>query len=934
METSSSTAAPRHEEKTEEPRGEEGGRGELTTPPSPSRDPPINLDDLEPDELYVIKRNGQPERVHFDKISKRIRDLAKGLTGVDPALIAQKTVAGISAGVTTSALDHLASEMAAYRSSSHPHYDDLASRIEVSNLHKETRPTFSAAMELAYSNLAPKTFKPSPLVTERFIQFVRRHHQRLDAMIVHERDYLFSYFGIRTLLHKYLLRARHSKMGNNDPVERPQYMMMRVALGILIPSERELESSGRPLDWEPNEEWWAHLELTYSMESLQWYTHASPTLFNAGSPNPCLASCFLLTMQDDSLRGIYETLTQCAMISKGAGGIGLNVHKIRSKDSYIHSTHGNANGLVPMLKVYDDTAKYVDQGGSKRPGAFAIYLEPWHADILDFLDLKRNHGNMEFRARNLFYGLWIPDEFMRRVIADESWSLFCPDECPGLSDVWGDEFVYLYTRYEREGMARRTMKAQELWFHILEVQIETGNPYMLFKDTANARSNQQNLGTIKCSNLCTEIIEYSSPEEIAVCNLASIALTRMVREVGQACPLDLSRIPALTRYLNPTFEEPPPLFHPIQKVSRFFDHHALYWVVRVATRNLNQVINVTHYPMPQCEVSNLRHRPIGLGVQGLADTFLKLFLPFEGAQAQQLNREIFETIYFAALCESTEQARQWGPYASYSGSPASKGLLHMDLCAQDARGPEFQDSEALKLSGRWNWDLLRQDIRQQGLRNSLLVAPMPTATTSQILGNNECFEPMTSNMYTRRVLAGEFYVVNRYLVEDLQKLGLWNPSLKNEIVGSRGSVQGLDQVLPSDLREVYRTVWEIKQRHLITMARDRGHFVDQSQSFNVHLADPTFEKLTSLHVAAWQQGLKTGLYYLRSLPKSNPIAITVDQENRMVSEESATATKAPKRPAPSTAFEDLPASKRPAFSSFSSTDQICTREPGCASCSC
>jgi ribonucleoside-diphosphate reductase subunit M1 len=637
------------------------------------------------------------------------------------------------------------------------------------------------------------------------------------------RDFDYDYFGFKTLERSYLLRV------NGKVVERPQHMLMRVSVGI----------HGTDID---------KAVETYHLLSEKWFTHASPTLFNAGTPRPQLSSCFLVAMKSDSIEGIYDTLKECASVSKSAGGIGLSIHDIRAVGSYIRGTNGTSNGIVPMLRVFNDTARYVDQGGGKRKGAFAIYLEPWHADIFDFLDLRKNHGKEEARARDLFYGLWVNDLFMQRVEAGGEWSLFCPAEAPGLADVWGADFDALYAKYEAEGRAKRVVKAQTLWFAILEAQVETGNPYMLYKDTCNRKSNQQNLGTIRCSNLCTEIVEYTSPGETAVCNLASIALPRFVRE-RDAAPASSGR---------------PKLAGSLDAPTRYFDFDRLAEVTRVVARNLNKIIDINFYPVEPAKNSNLKHRPIGIGVQGLADAFILLGLPFDSEGAKQLNKEIFEAIYFAALEESCALAERDGPYSSYAGSPSSKGVLQHDMWGVSPPGD------------RWDWGGLRARIAQHGLRNSLLLAPMPTASTSQILGNNECFEPYTSNIYVRRVLSGEFTVVNQHLLTDLTRLGLWSADVKNELVAANGSVADLD--IPADLKELYKTVWEIRQRVLVDMAADRGAFIDQSQSFNVHMSDANFGKLTSLHFHAWRAGLKTGLYYLRTRAAADAIKFTVDQQ--------------------------------------------------------
>ena len=570
---------------------------------------------------------------------------------------------------------------------------------------------------------------------------------------------------------------------------------------------------------------------TYHLLSERWFSHATPTLFNAGTPTPQMSSCFLLQMKDDSIDGIFDTLKQCAKISQSAGGIGLSIHNVRAKGTYIRGTGGTSNGILPMLRVFNDTARYVDQGGGKRKGSFAIYLEPWHADVLDFLELRKNTGKEESRARDLFTALWIPDLFMKRVEEDLDWSLFCPHECPGLNTFWGEAFEKLYEQYEQEGKARRTMKAQDLWFHILESQTETGNPYMVYKDACNRKSNQQNLGTIQSSNLCTEIIEYTAPDEIAVCNLASIALPRFV-------------------------------------TNGIFDHQKLFEVVQVITKNLNKIIDGNYYPVEEARRSNMRHRPIGIGVQGLADAFFLMRYPFDSQEAKQLNRDIFETIYFGAMSASKDLSKVDGPYSTYEGSPLSKGLFQFDLW------------NVLPTS-RWDWDNLREEVLKYGARNSLLVAPMPTASTSQILGNNECFEPYTSNIYTRRVLSGEFIVVNKYLMKDLVKRGFWSDELKNQIILANGSIQHIEEI-PDDLKELYKTVWELKQKVLIDMAAERAPYICQSHSLNLFVSEPTFSKLTSMHFYAWKKGLKTGMYYLRSKAASEAIKFTVEKKAQPV----------------------------------------------------
>ena len=770
-------------------------------------------------EMFVTKRDGRHEPVQFDKITARIKKLAYGLNQefCEPVLVAQKVTSGVYKGVTTSELDELASETAASMTSRHPDYSILAARIAVSNLHKNTLKSMSETAKLLYHYTNEKTGEWSPLLSDEVYAIITDNAKQLDGAVIHDRDFDYDYFGYKTLERSYLLRV-HGKI-----VERPQHMLMRVAVGI---HKNDIDEAIR----------------TYRLMSEKWMTHASPTLFNAGTPRPQLSSCFLVCMKEDSIEGIYNTLKECAVISKSAGGIGLSMHNIRATSSYIRGTNGASNGVIPMLRVFNDTARYVDQGGGKRKGAFAVYLEPWHADIFDWLDLRKNTGKEENRCRDLFYGLWTNDLFMQRVESDGEWSLMCPNECPGLADCWGPEFEHLYTQYEKIGKARRVVKAQQLWFAILESQIETGNPYMLYKDACNRKSNQQNVGTIRCSNLCTEIIEYSSPEETAVCNLASLALPQFVRDKTTDSKLVGSHGAA----------------------NRFFDFEKLEEVTRVVAGNLNKIIDVNYYPVETARVSNLRHRPIGIGVQGLADVFILLGLPFDSPEAVQLNKDIFETIYFSALSESCNLAEKDGPYETYHGSPVSKGVLQHDMWGV----PD---------TTRHMWDLLRVKIAKCGVRNSLLVAPMPTASTSQILGNNECFEPYTTNMYVRRTLSGEFTVVNHHLLSDLMSLGLWTPETKNLLIAHNGSVQGIPSV-PQKLKDVYKTVWEIKQKNLVDMAADRGAYIDQSQSFNVHMSDVNFAKLTSLHFYAWKKGLKTGMYYLRTRAAADAVKFTVDSD--------------------------------------------------------
>ncbi|MBB5395958.1 ribonucleoside-diphosphate reductase subunit alpha [Mucilaginibacter sp. AK015] len=753
--------------------------------------------------MFVVKRDGRKESVKFDKITARIEKLCYGFKLVDPIDVAKKVIEGLFDGVTTSELDNLAAETAASLTTKHPDYALLASRIAVSNLHKNTTKSFSETMKRMYEYVDKKTGKNAALLADDVYEVIMANADILDSSIIYDRDFGFDYFGFKTLEKSYLLKI------DGKIAERPQHLFMRVSVGI---HKDDIESAIK----------------TYNLMSERWFTHATPTLFNAGTPKPQMSSCFLLTMKDDSIEGIYDTLKQTAKISQSAGGIGLSIHNVRATGSYISGTNGTSNGIIPMLKVFNDTARYVDQGGGKRKGAFAIYLEPWHADIFEFLDLRKNHGKEEMRARDLFYALWVSDLFMRRVEANEEWTLFCPHEAPGLADCHGKEFEERYERYEKEGRGRKTIKAQELWFAVLDAQVETGTPYLLYKDAANAKSNQQNLGTIKSSNLCTEIMEYTSDKEVAVCNLASLALPRYV-------------------------------------INGEFDHAKLYEVTYQATINLNKIIDNNYYPVEEARYSNLRHRPIGLGVQGLADAFILLRLPFESDEAKQLNKEIFETIYFAAMTASKDLAIKDGAYDTFKGSPLSEGKFQFDLW------------DVKPASTRWDWDNLRLDVMNHGVRNSLLVAPMPTASTSQILGNNECFEPYTSNIYTRRVLSGEFVIVNKHLLRDLVDRGLWTNNMKDRIISANGSIQDIAEI-PADIKELYKTVWEIKMRNIIDMAADRGAYICQSQSLNLFINSPNASKLTSMHFYAWKKGLKTGMYYLRTQAASQAVKFTVENQ--------------------------------------------------------
>ena len=791
--------------------------------------------------MYVVKRDGRKEPIMFDKITARVRKLNYGLNPlVDPVRVAMRVIEGLYDGVTTSELDNLAAEIAATMTTTHPDYAQLAARISVSNLHKNTKKSFSATMKDLYEYVNPRTGKKAPLLSDEVYKIIEKNADQIDSNIIYNRDFGYDFFGFKTLERSYLLKL------NGQIVERPQHMLMRVSIGIHL---NDLESAFE----------------TYELMSKRYFTHATPTLFNSGTPKPQMSSCFLLTMKDDSIDGIYDTLKQTAKISQSAGGIGLSIHNIRATGSYIAGTNGTSNGIVPMLRVFNDTARYVDQGGGKRKGSFAIYVEPWHADIFDFLELKKNHGKEEMRARDLFYAMWISDLFMKRVEENSTWTLMCPNECPGLYDCHGEAFEKLYLKYEKEGKGRRTIQARELWDKILESQIETGTPYMLYKDSANRKSNQKNLGTIRSSNLCTEILEYTSEDEVAVCNLASIALPMFI-ENGK------------------------------------FNHEELFNVTKTVTKNLNRVIDRNYYPVKEAENSNMRHRPIGLGVQGLADAFIKLRLPFTCEEAKSLNQEIFETLYFAAVTASVEEAEKDGAYKSYKGSPMAKGEFQHNLWG-------IKDEE---LSGRWDWQDLRKKVKKHGVRNSLLVAPMPTASTSQILGNNECFEPYTSNIYTRRVLSGEFIVVNKHLLEDLVNLSLWNEDMKQELMQANGSIQNINGI-PDNIKELYKTVWEMSMKDIIDMSRHRGYFIDQSQSLNLFMEGATMAKLTSMHFYAWKSGLKTGMYYLRTKSAVDAIKFTLDnakaaqpkQAESVVEVEAVAATSS--APAPGANTQNNPA---------------------------
>lgn len=763
--------------------------------------------------MFVLKRDGKKEPVMFDKITARVRKMCYGLNShVDPVKVAMRVIEGLYDGVTTSELDNLAAETAATMTIQHPDYAKLAARISVSNLHKNTKKVFSEVMADLYNYVNPRTGKKAPLLSDETYKVIIDNAEKLDSTIIYNRDFGYDYFGFKTLERSYLLKI------NGEIAERPQHMLMRVAIGI---HQEDIDEA---------------IE-TYELMSKKFFTHATPTLFNAGTPKPQMSSCFLLQIQDDSIDGIYDTLKQTAQISQSAGGIGLSIHNVRAQGSYIRGTNGTSNGIVPMLKVFNDTARYVDQGGGKRKGSFAIYMEPWHADVFDFLDLRKNTGAEEKRARDLFYAMWIPDLFMKRVEENGDWTLMCPNECPHLFDTYGDEFDKLYTGYEKVGKGRKTIKARLLWEKILEAQIETGNPYMLYKDAANRKSNQKNLGTIRSSNLCTEIMEYTAKDEVAVCNLASIALPMFVEEDENG--------------------------------TKFFNHQKLHKITKKTTRNLDTVIDRNYYPVKEAENSNFRHRPIGLGVQGLADAFILLRLPFTSDEAKKLNQEIFETIYFAAVTSSMEIAKAKEPYSSFKGSPMSQGEFQFNMWGVSEE----------ELSGRWDWKALRKKVIKNGVRNSLLVAPMPTASTSQILGNNEAFEPYTSNIYTRRVLSGEFIVVNKHLLEDLVDRDLWDNEMKENIMRANGSIQHIDSI-PQELKELYKTVWEMSMKDIIDMSRQRGYFIDQSQSLNLFMQDANYAKLTSMHFYAWKSGLKTGMYYLRTKSAVNATQFTVSNQKK------------------------------------------------------
>ena len=788
------------------------------------------------DEMFVTKRNGKSEIVSFDKILKRIKKIGLEVNiKINYTNLAMKVIDQLYSGITTKEIDELTAEQCASMATVHPDYNTLAGRIIVSNHQKNTDNNFSKVITQLYK-CTDQDNRLTPIISKELYNFVMENQDILNDICDYDRDYLIDYFGFKTLERAYLMKY------NNVIVERPQYLWLRVAIGI----------HGNNLE---------KVKTTYDLMSQKYFTHATPTLFNAGTPKPQLSSCYLLALEDDSISGIYSTLKDCAQISKWAGGIGLHIHNVRAQGSHIRGTNGSSNGIVPMLRVFNNTARYVDQGGGRRNGSFAIYLEPWHADIDNFLELKKNHGDEEMKARDLFYALWIPDLFMERVNSNGEWTLMCPDECPGLSDAYGDEFVKLYTDYETKNKGRKTIKARDLWFRIMDSQMETGTPYILYKDAANKKSNQQNLGTIKSSNLCTEIIEYSDDKETAVCNLASIGLSRFVRE------------------------------------DKLFDYEKLHEVTKVVTDNLNRVIDINFYPTDKTKRSNLRHRPIGLGVQGLADVFALMNVPFTSDDARSINKKIFETIYHASMEQSMEIAKErytliqegkkediyneyeikledksfCGAYSSFEGSPLSKGIFQFDMWN-------------VTPSTTFNWESLRQDVIKYGVRNSLLVAPMPTASTAQILGNNECFEPFTSNIYTRRTIAGEFIIVNKYLMKELIDLKLWDEDLKNNIISNNGSIQHI-QGIPIHIKDKYKIVWEIPMKHLIDMAKDRGAFICQSQSLNLWMEEPTYKSLTSMHFYSWKAGLKTGIYYLRRKAKHQAQQFTIEPDKKNVPQE-------------------------------------------------
>jgi ribonucleoside-diphosphate reductase alpha chain len=800
-------------------------------------------------DMRVIKRNGEPEVIAFDKILARIRNVGgqAGITAVNYTALAMKVIDQLYDGIPTTKIDELTAEQCATMATQHPDYGTLAAYVIVSNHHKTTPTTFYEAMRQLHE-FKDVRGQPSPLIGDEFWAVVCNNRDELEAMIDVSRDFLIDYFGFKTLERSYLMRT------NGATVERPQYMWLRVSIGI----------HGADM---------AKVRTTYDLMSQKYFTHATPTLFNAGTLKPQLSSCYLIAMESDSIEGIFNTLKECANISKHAGGIGVHVHNIRATGSHIRGTNGVSNGLVPMLRVFNNTARYIDQGG-KRNGTIAVYLEPWHADIAHFLEMKMNHGDEDAKGRDLFYALWVPDLFMRRVKASADWSLFCPDECPGLSDVYGDEFDALYARYEAEGRHRGKVKARDLWFRILDSQMETGTPYLCYKDAVNNKTNQKNVGIIRSSNLCSEIMEYSDDAETAVCNLASIALNRFIagnQGAKHCAPHPSSKLheaggnQGAKHEANGKGEDGGGVRGAF--IAPRFDFDKLHEVTRIVTENLNRVIDVNYYPTPKTRVSNMAHRPIGIGIQGLADTFMLLDLAFSSDEARTLNRRIFETMYHAALTASCDLAKKDGPYSTFAGSPASQGILQYDMWGVE---PE---------AGRYDWAALKERIVKHGLRNSLLLAPMPTASTSQILGNTECFEPISSNIYTRRTMAGEFILVNRHLIADLQAAGLWNEGVKNNIVANKGSVQHIGG-LSEHLKRKYCTVWEIPMKHVIDMAADRGAFICQSQSMNLWMEDPNYAALTSMHFYAWSKGLKTGMYYLRRKARHQPQQFTIEPESK------------------------------------------------------
>lgn len=817
--------------------------------------------------VRLMKRSGEHQKFNPEKITKRIETLIKkspelDQTHLDVSLIVRKTGEQASDGMGPYEMDQLISEICAYQTCSHPEYECLAARVLISSIHKRAGKNFVSKIERCYNNKDAMTGAHYPLVRKEILDIVLKKASEFNDIVDYSRDYTYRYFGLRTLMKAYLLKEGGSKSSDDKLIESPQDMMMRYCIELYRDDVSKVKEC-------------------YEMLSKHYFTPATPSLFNASSLQPQMSSCFLLQIYDDSLDSIYKTLYECAMISKTAGGIGLSVHRVRGTGSVIKTSNGVSNGLVPMLRVFNDTARYVDQGGGKRKGAFAVYVEPWHSDILEFLELKKNTGKEEKRARDLFYSLWVPDLFMKRVESGSNWTLFSPNEAPGLHDVYGDEFVQLYEEYEKQGLGKKTIPALELWNRILESQIETGSPYMMYKDACNSKSNQKNIGTIHSSNLCVEIIQYSSEDEIAVCNLSSIALPKFVS-------------------------------------GGKFDFELLGKVTRLCVRNLDKLIDISYYPIDKCENSNKRHRPMGIGVQGLADVFILLKMPYESEEARRLNKKIFECMYYHALAQSCDLAKTNGPYPSYKGSPISQGILQFDMW----------ENGKDKLSGDFDWESLREEIKTYGVRNSLLVALMPTASTSQILGNTESFEPLTSNMYTRKTLAGTFFILNRYLVEDLEKLGLWDNKMIETLKYTGGSVQNIECV-PDKIKEIYKTVWEMKQKSMVEMASDRGVFIDQSQSFNVHMLDPSAKfgrsgtKLGTMHFYAWKNGLKTGMYYLRSVPAANAAQFTVNRDLLLNLTDETFPQKSYEK--------SLPGGRKKSFEIITK-NEVCTMEEGCVSC--